>query len=127
MVIIITLVAERANPRLAGVLIGFPLGAGLTLFFLGVEQGAAFASESSLWSIQGILATVGFCWCYRCSIKLLPHNLYGSLCLGCLCGLVGMLLSYAAALVYLAAYEFKLRAIFDRALLLLLVRKANNA
>ncbi len=265
MVISITLVAERANPRLAGVLIGFPLGAGLTLFFLGVEQGPAFASESSLWSIQGILATVGFCWCYRSSIKLLPHNVYGSLCLGCLCGLVGYfvvaaalqqlmpqnnvlrtllvvllllppaisfrkaapqklekrvavswpilvlraifaalviltvtglaaivgptwsgllaafptailpsvmilhfhygqatipgffrdtplamlaivifsiavywtfpllgvyfgtLLSYAAALVYLAAYEFKLRAIFDRALLLLLVRKANNA
>lgn len=89
MVILITLVAERASPRLAGVLIGFPLGAGLTLFFLGVEQGPAFAAESSLWSIQGILATLGFCWCYRSSIQLMPHNVNGSLCLGCLCGLAG--------------------------------------
>jgi hypothetical protein len=89
MVILITLVAERTSPRFAGVLIGLPLGVGLTLFFLGVEQGPAFASESSLWSIQGILATLAFCWCYRSSIVFIPHNLKGSLCLGCLCGLVG--------------------------------------
>lgn len=89
MVVLITLVAERASPRLAGVLIGFPLGVGLTLFFLGVEQGPAFAAESSLWSIQGILATIAFCWCYQSSIRLMPHNVNGSLLLGCLCGLTG--------------------------------------
>lgn len=43
MVIVITLVVEKGSSRLAGLLMGFPLSAGLALFFLGVEQGTAFA------------------------------------------------------------------------------------
>ncbi len=65
MVVVITLVAEKGNPRLAGVLMGFPLGAGLALFFLGVEQGPAFASQSALWSIPGTLSMLSFCLGYR--------------------------------------------------------------
>lgn len=89
MVITITLTAERISPRLAGVMVGFPLGAGLTLFFLGIEQGPRFAAESSLWSVQGILALLGFCWCYRKGAQIFAVNTKASLVLSCLLGLVG--------------------------------------
>jgi hypothetical protein len=69
MVLTITLVAERASARFAGVLMGFPLGAGLSLFFIGVEQGPLFAADSALWSTQGILATLGFSWGYLLGLR----------------------------------------------------------
>lgn len=89
MVVAITLIAERVSPRLAGVLAGFPLGAGLTLLFLGLEQGAAFAAQSSLWSIQGILALLGFCWCYRAGALVFKKGNIRSLFASCFSGLVG--------------------------------------
>lgn len=64
MVLGITWVAERLSPRLAGVLLGFPLGMGLSLFFIGLEQGTLFASQSALWSIQGVVAALVFCLVY---------------------------------------------------------------
>jgi len=100
MVIGITLTAERVSTRLAGVLIGFPLGAGLTLFFLGLEQGEAFAAESALWSIQGILAALGFCWCYRKGALWFHGKTWVSLCLSCITGLAGFFTS-AIVLKYL--------------------------
>jgi hypothetical protein len=90
MVVAITLTAERVSVRLAGVMVGFPLGAGLTLFFLGLEQGPVFAAESALWSIQGILATLGFCWCYRMTaVKLSSTSRMVSLSCSCFAGLAG--------------------------------------
>ncbi len=89
MVITVTFTAERVSPRLAGVMVGFPLGAGLTLFFIGIEQGPRFAAESSLWSIEGILALLGFCWCYRKGTQIFAVNTKASLVLSCLLGLVG--------------------------------------
>ncbi len=89
MVVAITLTAERVSTRLAGVLAGFPLGAGLTLLFLGLEQGAAFAAQSSLWSIQGILALLGFCWCYRAGALLFKDGNIRSLFACCFLGLTG--------------------------------------
>ncbi|MBM9512069.1 hypothetical protein [Desulfogranum marinum] len=64
MVLGITWIAERLSPRFAGVLLGFPLGMGLSLFFIGLEQGTLFASQSALWSIQGVVAAVVFCLVY---------------------------------------------------------------
>lgn len=64
MVITITLVAERLSTRFAGVLLGFPLGAGLTFFFTGIEQGPGFAAESAPWSIPGLSAMLVFCLLY---------------------------------------------------------------
>jgi hypothetical protein len=90
MVVAITLTAERVSVRLAGVMVGFPLGAGLTLFFLGLEQGPVFAAESALWSIQCILATLGFCWCYRMTaVKLSSTSRMVSLSCSCFAGLAG--------------------------------------
>lgn len=103
MVIAITLTAERVSARLAGVLIGFPLGVGLTLFFLGLEQGPVFAAESALWSMQGILAALGFCWCYCRTALLFSRDTMVSLFLSCLLGLLGYFTIAAAIRLFMPA------------------------
>ena len=53
MVVGLTLVAEHASPRVAGVLSGYPLGAALALFFIGVENGRDFAAASAVYTLAG--------------------------------------------------------------------------
>ena len=65
MVIGITWIAERVSSRFAGVLLGFPLGAGVSLFFIGLEQGATFAAQSGLWTMQGLTPTLLWCLSYQ--------------------------------------------------------------
>jgi hypothetical protein len=89
MVIAITLVAEKLSTRFAGVLLGFPLGAGLTFFFTGIEQGPHFASQSAPWAIQGLSATLVFCLFYNCSGKLLQRNRFLSLIISTFSGICG--------------------------------------
>ncbi|MFH1803653.1 MAG: hypothetical protein ABID63_02055 [Pseudomonadota bacterium] len=56
--------AERAGPRVAGVLSGYPLGTAMLLYFIGIEQGVAFASESAIYSMPGLIATLAFMYAY---------------------------------------------------------------
>ncbi len=53
-------VAEKANPRVAGILSGMPLGAVLVLFFVGMDLGPEFATKSALYAIPSITSTVAF-------------------------------------------------------------------
>jgi hypothetical protein len=103
MVIAVTLTAERVSSRLAGVMIGFPLGVGLTLLFLGLEQGPVFAAKSSLWSMQGILAALGFCWCYRTTTLLFSRDGKAALCCSCLLGLAGYFIVATAIKFFMPA------------------------
>jgi len=89
MVITITLVAERLSTRFAGVLLGFPLGAGLTFFFTGIEQGPRFAAEGAPWAIQGLGAMLVFCLLYNECGKRFHNNSISSLLPPTLCGLCG--------------------------------------
>lgn len=47
--------AERVSTRVAGVLAGFPLGTGVALFFLGYEQGPAFAADAARGTLLGFI------------------------------------------------------------------------
>ena len=53
-------VTERISPRAAGVLSGFPLGALLVTFFVGIEQGPQFGSDTALAMVMGLSANVAF-------------------------------------------------------------------
>ncbi len=57
-------IAERAGPRLAGILSGFPVGTAITLTFIGVEQGPAFAAQSALHNLAGMPAMLLMLWVY---------------------------------------------------------------
>lgn len=48
--------AERVSPRVAGVLAGFPLGTGIALIFIAIEQGPDFASAAAPGTLLGFIA-----------------------------------------------------------------------
>jgi hypothetical protein len=60
MVVLLSWIAEWAGPRVAGIASGYPLGAAISLFFIGVEVGPAFAARSALFTAAGLAATVSF-------------------------------------------------------------------
>ena len=63
-VLALSLIAEHVSPRVAGLLAGYPLGAGLALFFYGYEISAEFAAQSAVYTIIGLIAIQFFGYCY---------------------------------------------------------------
>lgn len=60
----LALIAEHGSPRLAGLLSGFPTGSSITLTFIALELGPAFAAESALHNIAGMPAMLCFLGVY---------------------------------------------------------------
>ena len=65
----LSLLAERVGPRAAGVLSGYPLGAALSLFFIGVEIDPAFAARSAVFTAGGLTATLAFAAGYLMGLR----------------------------------------------------------
>jgi hypothetical protein len=59
-VVSLSLIAERVGPRAAGIISGYPLGAAITLFFIGIEISPDFAADSAVYTAAGLAATVAF-------------------------------------------------------------------
>ncbi len=75
MVVLLSVLAEVVSTRFAGVLSGYPLGAAVTLFFLGYEIGPQFAAQSALHTSVGLIATQAFAYAYyRTSLLGLPSG-----------------------------------------------------
>lgn len=69
MVVLLSVLAEAVSPRFAGILSGYPLGAAISLFFMGFEIGPEFAAQSALYTMLGLVATLVFAHgYYRCSV-----------------------------------------------------------
>ncbi len=60
----LSIAAERSGPRLAGLLIGLPLGAGMVVVFTGYEQGPDFAAAAAVHMVPGFLTTLVFIYIY---------------------------------------------------------------
>lgn len=66
----LSLVTEHASPRVAGILAGYPLGAAIALFFIGIENGKEFAAQGSVYTLGGLSASLVFVYFYyRASSK----------------------------------------------------------
>jgi hypothetical protein len=59
-VVVLSLIAERIGPRFAGIVAGYPLGAAISLFFIGLEIDPEFASRSAIFTAAGLAASVAF-------------------------------------------------------------------
>ena len=57
-------IAKRIDPVLSGVLLGLPLGAGLSVYFVAAEQGVDFVVPGLPWAIAGLCSAVVFCTVY---------------------------------------------------------------
>jgi hypothetical protein len=60
----LSIVAERVNPRTAGILSGYPAGSAISLFFIGLELGADFGGQSALYNVAGLTALLFFLLIY---------------------------------------------------------------
>lgn len=60
LVALITLAGRRWGPAMAGWLSGFPVVAGPTLFFIALDQGAAFAAQAAHVTLMAVLGNVAF-------------------------------------------------------------------
>jgi hypothetical protein len=69
-VVLLSLIAEWSSPRIAGIVSGYPLGAAISLYFIGLEIGPAFAAQSALYTAAGLAATTAFVGGYRMGIRL---------------------------------------------------------
>jgi len=58
LVMLLSLIAERSGPRVAGILAGYPLGVALALFFIGYEIGPGFAARSAIFTPAGLIANL---------------------------------------------------------------------
>lgn len=68
-VVLLSLIAERAGPRVAGIVSGYPLGTAISLFFIGIEIDPAFAARSAIFTAAGLSATVAFVGGYLLGLK----------------------------------------------------------
>lgn len=64
LVLILSIIAENVGPKAAGILAGYPLGAAIALFFIGLEIGPEFASSSAVYTMIGLVATQSFIYFY---------------------------------------------------------------
>jgi hypothetical protein len=70
MVVVLSVLAEAVSPKFAGILSGYPLGAAISLFFMGFEIGPEFAAQSALYTMLGLVATLVFAHGYYRSSAL---------------------------------------------------------
>ncbi len=63
-VVALSVLAEVVSPRFAGIVSGYPLGAAISLFFMGFDIGPQFAAESARYTSLGLIATQVFAYFY---------------------------------------------------------------
>lgn len=61
LILLVSLAGVRWGARVAGLLAGFPIIAGPILLFLTLEQGPAFAAQSAVGTLHGLLALISYC------------------------------------------------------------------
>jgi hypothetical protein len=65
-ILLISLAGQRWGPAVAGWLSGLPVVAGPILFFMALEQGAAFAAEAAVATASAVCGSLafslGYCW-----------------------------------------------------------------
>jgi len=84
-VMLLSYIAERVGPRIAGILAGYPLGTAIALFFYGLEISPQFAARSAIYTMIGLVATHCFIYFYyKASLRFRRGGLlFASLCAVC--------------------------------------------
>lgn len=71
----ISLVAERVSPRAAGIISGAPMGALISYYFLGLEEGIDFVTASVPYAVAGMSGVMAFvCGYYVASTRVRGFN-----------------------------------------------------
>jgi uncharacterized membrane protein (GlpM family) len=82
----LSIITEKFSPKLAGLIAGLPTGSAITLFFIGLENGANFASDTAIYNMEGIVAMLSVLFIYyKASTMFKRHRLV----LSALCSVAG--------------------------------------
>lgn len=100
-VLVLTIIAEKAGPKAAGILSGLPTGSAITLFFIGLQDGTTFASDTAVYNMAGIIAMQTTLFAYFLASSRLKRH---SLPLSALFSLA----AYFAAIYVLHLFQFDL-------------------
>lgn len=57
-------ISKRTNPKTAGIIAGLPLGTGISIYFVTLEQGVQFTMRGLPWGIAGLSGSLLFCLVY---------------------------------------------------------------
>ncbi len=63
-VLILAEIAKRVNPALSGIVSGLPLGTGLSVYFIALQEGIPFMTGGIPWGVAGLASSVSFCLTY---------------------------------------------------------------
>lgn len=97
MVLGLSLLAERVSTRFAGLVSGFPMGAAISLFFIGLEIGTDFAARSAVYMVLGLVGTLLFVLGYYGTTRILKSR--SGIGPAILSGAGGVLLYFAGAVL----------------------------
>lgn len=64
LILCLSWVAEKASPRIAGILSGYPIGTALVLFFYGIQFGPDFAVAAVPYNLLGHVSALVFVYFY---------------------------------------------------------------
>ena len=64
LILILSWIAEKASPRVAGILSGYPIGTALVLFFYALQSGSEFAVTTVPYNLLGHASALVFAYCY---------------------------------------------------------------
>ncbi len=74
MILLLTAIAEHVNPKIAGILSGYPIGSAIVLYFYGLEQGVEFAALSALYNLAGLVPSLTFALVYLLILRRKPDT-----------------------------------------------------
>lgn len=89
-------IAKRVDPVLSGILLGLPLGAGLSVYFVALEQGVGFIVSGLPWAIAGLCSALIFCTVYLLAGRRLSGGRVANIAIASIVALVAFFLSGAA-------------------------------
>jgi len=74
MILLLTAIAEYVNPKLAGILSGYPIGSAIVLYFYGLEYGVEFAALGALYNLAGQVPSLTFALTYLFVLRRKPDT-----------------------------------------------------
>lgn len=73
-VLVLSYIAEAVSSKWAGIISGLPTGSAIMLYFYAFENGLAFARESALYNMIGLVAMQSFIFGYYISSKFIRQS-----------------------------------------------------